>query len=249
MKTKSSSRRVLAVDIGGSHVKVLLSGMKPGRDAERRMDSSPSLTPAEMAEGVRTMTKDWTFDAVAIGYPGVVSHGQPSIEPHNLGAGWVKFDYVGAFGKPVRMINDAAMQAIGSYEGGRMLFLGLGTGLGSAMILNGIVAPMELGHLPYRKGRTYEQYVGIAGLARLGKKHWRDAVDDVVERLRVALEVEYVVLGGGNVAKLRKLPPGTRAGANSNAFTGGFRLWNDEPWASDLEHATAPAAARKSKKK
>jgi polyphosphate glucokinase len=239
MKTQRRSHRVLAVDIGGSHVKVLLSGMTPGGDTERRMDSGPALTPAQMVKGVRAMTKDWDFDVVAMGYPGVVAQGQPSIEPHNLGRGWVKFDYARALGKPVRIINDAAMQAIGSYEGGRMLFLGLGTGLGSAMILNGVIAPMELGHLPYRKERTYEEFVGIAGLTRLGKKHWRAAVFDVVERLRIALEVQYVVLGGGNVAKLKQLPPGTRAGENTNAFIGGFRLWNVEPWASDLEHDSA----------
>jgi polyphosphate glucokinase len=238
MKTKIRARRVLAIDIGGSHVKVLLSGMKPGRDTERRIDSGPALTPGQMVKGVRGMTKGWDFDAVAMGYPGVVAHGQPSVEPHNLGKGWVKFDYAKALGKPVRIVNDAAMQAIGSYEGGRMLFLGLGTGLGSAMILNGVIAPMELGHLPYRNGRTYEEFVGIAGLDRLGKKHWREAVFDVVDRLRVALEVEYVVLGGGNLKKLNKLPPGTRAGDNTNAFTGGFRLWNQEPWASELEHTS-----------
>lgn len=239
MKSQRRPRRVLAIDIGGSHVKVLLSGMKPGRDRERRMDSSPTLTPAQMVRGVRAMTRDWSFDAVAMGYPGVVSHGQPTVEPHNLGKGWVKFNYAKALGKPVRIINDAAMQAIGSYQGGRMLFLGLGTGLGSAMILNGVIAPMELGHLPYRKDHTYEEFVGASGLQRLGKRRWRKAVFDVVERLRVALEVEYVVLGGGNLAKLEELPPGTRAGDNSNAFTGGFRLWNEEPWASDLEHASA----------
>jgi polyphosphate glucokinase len=244
MKTQPRARRVLAVDIGGSHVKVLLSNMKAARGNERRMDSNPTLTPEQMMKGVREMTRDWEFDAVAMGYPGVVAHGQPSVEPHNLGRGWVKFDYVKALGKPVRIINDAAMQAIGSYEGGRMLFLGLGTGLGSAMILNGVIAPMELGHLPYRKERTFEEFVGIAGLTRLGKKQWRVAVFDVVERLRIALEVEYVVLGGGNLAKLKQLPPGTRAGDNSNAFTGGFRLWNEEPWASDLEHATAPSRPR-----
>ncbi len=205
MKSQRRSRRVLAIDIGGSHVKVLLSGMKPGRDTERRMDSNPALTPAQMARGVRAMTNGWSFDAVAMGYPGVVSHGQPSVEPHNLGKGWVAFDYAKAFGKPVRIINDAAMQAIGSYEGGRMLFLGLGTGLGSAMILNGVIAPMELGHLPYRKNRTYEEFVGMAGLTRLGKKHWREAVFDIVERLRIALEVEYVVFGGGNLSKLKSL--------------------------------------------
>jgi polyphosphate glucokinase len=246
MKSQRRTRRVLAIDIGGSHVKVLLSGMKPGRDAERRMDSNPALTPAQMIRGVRAMTQGWSFDAVAMGYPGVVSHGQPSVEPHNLGRGWVKFDYAKALGKPVRIINDAAMQAIGSYEGGRMLFLGLGTGLGSAMILNGVIAPMELGHLPYRKDHSYEEFVGIAGLTRLGKKRWREAVFDVVQRLRVALEVEYVVLGGGNLGKLKELPPGTRAGDNTNAFTGGFRLWNAEPWASDLEHSATPHRPRRS---
>lgn len=249
MKSQRRSRRVLAIDIGGSHVKVLLSGMKPGRDTERRMDSNPALTPAQMVRGVRAMTDGWSFDAVAMGYPGVVSHGQPSVEPHNLGKGWVAFDYAKALGKPVRIINDAAMQAIGSYEGGRMLFLGLGTGLGSAMILNSVIAPMELGHLPYRKNRTYEEYVGVAGLTRLGKKHWRAAVFDIVERLRIALEVEYVVLGGGNLSKLKCLPPGARAGDNTNAFTGGFRLWNEEPWASDLEHNAAPRPPRTTRNK
>ncbi len=248
MESQSRTRRILAIDIGGSHVKVLLSGLKPG-DGERRMDSNPRLTPAQMVRGVRAMTRDWRFDAVAIGYPGVVSHGQPSVEPHNLGKGWVRFDYARALGKPVRIVNDAAMQAIGSYEGGRMLFLGLGTGLGSAMILNGVIAPLELGHLPYRKNRTFEEFVGIAGLARLGRKRWREAVFDVVERLRAALEVEYVVLGGGNLAKLKALPPGTRAGDNTNAFTGGFRLWTREPWASDLEHTAAPHRPRRSRSK
>ncbi len=159
MKSQRRSRRVLAIDIGGSHVKVLLSGMKPGREAERRMDSNPALTPAQMVKGVHAMTLDWKYDAIAMGYPGVVWHGQPIVEPHHLGKGWVNFSYAQAFGKPVRIVNDAAMQAIGSYEGGRMLFLGLGTGLGSAMILGGVLEPMELGHLPYRKDRTYEDYV------------------------------------------------------------------------------------------
>jgi len=175
-----------------------------------------------------------------MGYPGVVWHGRPVIEPHNLGAGWVGFDYAAAFGKPVRIVNDAAMQAIGSYEGGRMLFLGLGTGLGSAMVLGGVLEPMELGRLPYRKGRSYEEYVGMAGLERLGARRWRRAVFDVVERFSAAFEIDYVVLGGGNVGKLKKLPPGTRCGSNTNAFTGGFRLWNQEPWASNIESATAP---------
>jgi polyphosphate glucokinase len=227
-------RRILAIDIGGTHVKVLLSGVPGGYDAERRVDSNPKLTPAQMLKAVRGMLQGWKYDVVSMGFPGVVWHGRPLTEPHHLGRGWVGFDYAAAFGKPVRIINDAAMQAIGSYEGGRMLFLGLGTGLGSALILGGVVEPMELGHLPYRKQRTYEDYLGIAGLARLGKKRWRRAVFDVVERLSSAFEVDYVVLGGGNAAKLKQLPPHARAGNNANAFKGGFRLWTDKTWARPL---------------
>jgi len=231
MKKPRRPPRILSVDIGGNHIKVLVSGPQEGEHSERHADSGPHLTPAQMVKAVRTMTRDWKFDAVAIGYPGVVWHGRPIVEPHHLGKGWVQFDYAAAFGKPVRMINDAAMQAIGSYEGGRMLFLGLGTGLGSALILGGVIEPMELGHLPYRKGRTYEHYVGAAGLARLGKKRWRRAVFDVVETLSKAFEVDYVMLGGGNVAKLKRLPPRVRAGHNANAFRGGFRLWTEKSWA------------------
>jgi polyphosphate glucokinase len=223
-------QRILAVDIGGSHIKVLRSGLPADQNSERRVVSGPKLTPEQMVKAVRAMTRDWKFDAVAIGYPGVVWHGRPIVEPHHLGKGWVAFDYAAALGRPVRMINDAAMQAIGSYEGGRMLFLGLGTGLGSALILGGVIEPMELGHLPYRKGRTYEEYVGMAGLARLGKKRWRRAVFDVVETLSKAFEVDYVMLGGGNVAKLKRLPPRVRAGRNTNAFRGGFRLWTEKCW-------------------
>jgi len=233
MKPKSKkvrARRILAIDIGGTHVKALRSGLPGGPEAERRVASDPNLTPARMVKAVRAMVKGWNFDVVSIGFPGVVWHGRPITEPHHLGKGWVGFDYAGAFGKPTRIINDAAMQAIGSYEGGRMLFLGLGTGLGSALILGGIIEPMELGHLPYRKGCTYEDYVGIAGLKRLGKKRWRRAVFDVVERLSAAFEVDYVVLGGGNVAKLKHLPPHARAGNNANAFKGGFRLWTEKSW-------------------
>jgi polyphosphate glucokinase len=237
MPSQLRPRRILAIDIGGSHVKVLRSGLPVYPVGERRAESGPHMTPQQMVKAVLAMTKDWKFDAVAIGYPGVVWHGRPLIEPPHLGRGWVGFDYAAAFGKPVRMLNDAAMQAIGSYEGGRMLFLGLGTGLGSAMILDGVVEPMELGHLPYRKGRTYEEYVGIPGLARMGKKRWRRAVFDVVQRLNAAFEVDYVVLGGGNTAKLKTLPPHTRAGSNANAFAGGFRLWTEEPWASRYEPA------------
>jgi polyphosphate glucokinase len=218
------TRRILAVDIGGTHIKVLRSGL--AATAERRVESGPRLTPVQMVKAVQAMAKGWKYDAVSIGYPGVVWHGRPIIEPQHLGRGWVGFDFAAAFGKPVRIINDAAMQAIGSYQGGRMLFLGLGTGLGSALILGGVIEPMELGRLPYRKGRSYEEYLGRTGLARLGKKRWRRAVFDVVEKLSAAFEVDYVVLGGGNVAKLKKLPPRVRAGDNTNAFTGGFRLWN-----------------------
>ena len=233
MKNPRRPKRILAVDVGGSHVKVLLSGLPAGQDAARRVDSNPKFTPGQMVKAVRTLAQGWRYDAVSIGYPGVVWHGRPLIEPHHLGKGWVGFDYAAAFGKPVRMVNDAAMQAIGSYEGGRMLFLGLGTGLGSALILGGVLEPMELGHLPYRKGRTYEYYLGIPGLARLGKNRWRRAVFDVVDRLSAAFEVDYVVLGGGNVAKLKKLPPRVRAGHNANAFIGGFKLWSEKSWTTD----------------
>jgi polyphosphate glucokinase len=234
-KTKTArTRRILVVDIGGTHVKTLLSGLPGGFEAERRVDSFPTMTPAQMVKVVRSMAQGWKFDVVSMGYPGVVWHGRPITEPHNLGTGWVGFDYAGAFGKPVHIINDAAMQAIGSYEGGRMLFLGLGTGLGSALILDDVIEPLELAHLPYRKDRSYEDYVGIAGLARLGKKRWRRAVFDVVERLSTAFEVDYVVLGGGNVVKLKHLPPHSRAGINANAFKGGFRLWTESAWAHPL---------------
>ena len=232
MKRTHRVQRVLSVDIGGTHVKVLRSGLPVSKHNERRVDSSPDMTPRQMVRAVRTMATGWEYDVIAIGYPGVVWQGRPIVEPHNLGKGWVGFKYAAAFGKPVRIINDAAMQAIGSYEGGRMLFLGLGTGLGSALILGGSLEPMELAHLPYRKGRTFEDYLGVAGLARLGKKRWRRAVFEVVAKLSAAFEVDYVVLGGGNVEKLKKLPPHTRAGDNANAFKGGFRLWNEEPWAS-----------------
>jgi polyphosphate glucokinase len=213
-------RNVLVVDIGGTHVKVLATG----RRQPSKFVSGPKLTPAEMIEGVKKITGRWKYDVVAIGYPGVVVHGRPIAEPHNLGKGWVRFDYQAGFGRPVKLINDAAMQALGSYRGGRMLFLGLGTGLGSALIVDGIVEPMELGHLPYRKG-TYEDYVGQRGLEKRGKAKWRRLVADVVARLTAALEPDDVVLGGGNLRKLKELPPNCRPGDNSNAFIGGFRLW------------------------
>ena len=212
---------VLAIDIGGTNVKILAIGQKE----PRKFPSGTAMTPRKMVAGAKKLTKGWNYDVVSIGYPGPVLCGRPVSEPHNLGRGWVGFNFKAAFRCPVKLINDAAMQALGSYKGGKMLYLGLGTGLGTTMIVDGIIEPMELAHLPYKKG-TYEDYVGIRGLERHGKKKWRRDVEDVVERLRAALEVEDVVLGGGNVNKLKKLPKGCRAGDNANAFLGGFRLWD-----------------------
>lgn len=214
---------VLAVDIGGSHVKILATG----QTEPRRFPSGPELTPKEMVAGVKKLAQGWTYDAVSIGYPGPVIHGRVVSDPHNLGKGWVAFDFGKAFGKPVKIINDAAMQALGGYKGGKMLFLGFGTGLGSAMIADGIVEPMELAHLSYKKG-TYEDYVGLRGLEKRGKKKWRRFVEDVVARLSAALEPDDIVLGGGNAKKLKDLPPKARLGDNANAFVGGFRLWEDK---------------------
>jgi polyphosphate glucokinase len=216
-------KRILAIDVGGSHVKTRVFG----RREMRQFDSGPHLTPRKMVEQVHELTGDWKYDAVSIGYPGVVLHGKVIAEPHNLGPGWVGFDFRKAFGRPTRIMNDAAMQAIGSYEGGRMLFLGLGTGLGSALIVDDIVAPMELAHLPFKKGRTYEDYVGDRGLLRLGAKKWRRNVKEVVERLSTVLEADYVVIGGGNARKLKRLPKNARLGNNDFAFIGGFRVWRD----------------------
>jgi len=213
---------ILVIDVGGTHVKILVSD----QENPRRFPSGPDLTAAAMVAGVKELARDWQYQAVSIGYPGPVLMNRPISEPHNLGKGWVGFDYPGAFGCPVKIMNDAAMQALGSYNGGKMLFLGLGTGLGTALIVEGIVQPMELGHLPYKKG-TYEDYVGLRGLKRLGKKKWRQHVFDVVARLTAALEPYDVVLGGGNVKKLKGLPSRCRIGDNANAFKGGFRLWQD----------------------
>jgi polyphosphate glucokinase len=213
---------VLVVDVGGHSVKILATG----QEKPRSFPSGPSLTAVQMVAGVKESAGDWTYDVLSIGYPGPVLHGRPVTEPWNLGRGWVGFDYGGAFGRPVKLVNDAAMQALGSYQGGKMLFLGLGTGLGSTLIVDGIVEPMELGHLPYKKA-TFEYYVGLRGLKRFGKKKWKKHVADVVARLIAALEPDDVVLGGGNVKKLEELPPGCRAGDNDNAFLGGFRLWAD----------------------
>ena len=211
---------VLTIDVGGTFLKILASG----KTEPRQIASGPSFTPELMVREVKRVTTDWPFDVASIGYPGPVLHGRPLKEPWNLGAGWVGFDYQGAFGHPVRVMNDAAMQALGSYRGGKMLFLGLGTGLGTAMVVEGIVEPMELGHLPY-KDATFEDYVGARGLTKLGMDTWRENVADVVVRLTAALEPDDVVLGGGNVKNLVALPPGCRAGDNANAFLGGFRIW------------------------
>jgi polyphosphate glucokinase len=215
-------RRVLAIDVGGSHVKMRVFG----RRELRQFESGPKLNPRQMAARVHELTGDWTYDAVSIGYPGIVLHGKIAAEPHNLGSGWVGFDFHRAFGRPTHVINDAAMQAVGSYEGGRMLFLGLGTGLGSAMIVDGVVAPMELAHLRYKKGRTYEQWVGEHSFKKMGIKKWSRIVSEVVAELSTALEPDYVVIGGGNARKLKRLPKNARLGSNDFAFLGGFRLWH-----------------------
>jgi polyphosphate glucokinase len=219
-----TQRRVLVIDVGGTHVKVLATG----QDAKREFVSGPTLTPKRMVAKLRQLVADWKFDVISIGYPGPVVRNRPIAEPWNLGRGWAGFDFEAAFKRPVKVVNDAAMQALGSYRGGKMLFLGLGTGLGSAMVVGGLIEPMELGHLPYRKA-TFEDYVGVRGLEKRGKKKWRRYVTEVVERLIAALEPTDVVLGGGNVHRLKTLPPRCRAGDNANAFRGGFRLWEDAP--------------------
>jgi len=216
--------KVLVVDVGGSNVKVLLSGQR----TPQKIPSGPTMTASQMVRAVKDVTSGWKYEAISIGYPGPVLHGRPVAEPRNLGDGWVGFDFRRAFGCPVRVINDAAMQALGSYEGGRMLFLGLGTGLGSALIIDNRLEPMELAHLPYRKGQTYEDFVGLRGLRRCGKKKWRRHIAKVVESLSKALQADYVVLGGGNAKKLKKLPKGAQLGHNSHAFVGGFRLWAED---------------------
>jgi polyphosphate glucokinase len=220
---KHTKLRILTVDVGGTHVKFEVSGHAKRREFE----SGPSLSAKKMVATVKRMTEDWTYDVVSIGYPGVVRQHRIVAEPRNLGRGWRSFDFAKAFGRPVKIVNDAVMQALGSYRGGRMLFLGLGTGLGSTLIVDGIIAPMELAHLPYQNGRTFEDCVGAAGLERLGKKKWRKHAVDVIKRLTAALEPEYVILGGGNAKNLgRKLPRLAQLRDNDSAFKGGRKLWN-----------------------
>jgi polyphosphate glucokinase len=221
---KETSKKVLAIDIGGTHVKILATG----RRAKREVSSGPTMTPQQMVDDVKKLADGWDYDVISIGYPGPVVHNKPMLEPANLGKGWCGFDFEKAFGHPVKVVNDALMQAIGAYEGGRMLFLGLGTGLGSAMIVDNVAQPMELAHMPYKKGRTFEDYVGLRGLEKHGKKKWRQEVFDVVEQLKASLLPDYIVIGGGNVKLLKELPPGARQGDNADAFPGGFRLWDKD---------------------
>jgi polyphosphate glucokinase len=218
----TGERTVLGIDVGGSHVKAMLSST----GEERRFDSGSDLSAQQMVDGLRKLTADWEFDAVSIGVPAPVRNGRVESEPVNLGTGWAGFDFEQALGKPTKVVNDAVMQALGSYEGDKMLFLGLGTGLGSTLVDGQAVEPLELGHLPYRKA-TFEDYVGQAGRERLGKKRWREAVAETIELLSKALEPDYVVLGGGNAKLLKELPPNARLGANQNAFIGAFRLWDE----------------------
>jgi polyphosphate glucokinase len=221
-KRRPASRRtVLVIDVGGSRVKVMTDKQR----TKRQFASGPHLSARVMVRKVKELTNDWSYDVISVGYPGPVVHNRPLAEPHNLGHGWAGFDFQKAFGRPTKVVNDALMQAIGSYQGGRMLFLGLGTGLGSAMVVDGIPMPLELAHLPYRNDKTFEDCVGAAGLRRLGNKKWRRAVDDVVVRLVAALQPDYVVLGGGNAKKIDNPPRKVRFGDNTNAFEGGFRLW------------------------
>ena len=227
---------ILVIDVGGTNIKILATGQKE----VRKFPSGPKLTAQRMVSGVQELARDWKYSAVSIGYPGPVLRNRPVAEPHNLGRGWVGFDFEAAFKRPAKVMNDAAMQALGSYRHGKMLFLGLGTGLGSALVVDGIVEPMELGHLPYKKG-TYEDYVGIRGLQQLGKKKWRRYVADVVERLVAALQPDDVVLGGGNVKNLKELPPRCRAGDNANAFKGGFRMWEDARRSASLRSRKRPS--------
>ena len=243
--------KVLVIDIGGTHIKVASSD----HPIPLKIVSGPTLTAEQMTTQVLELTADWAFDAITIGYPGPVVKDRPSAEPHNLGQGWIEFDFEKAFPKPVRFLNDAAMQALGGYTGGKMLFLGTGTGLGSALIDDGHILPLELAHLPYKNSLTYEDYIGLAGLERRGKKRWRKSVIDIVNRLRAAFVADSVLLGGGNAKLVKKLPEATVIGANSNAIAGGIALWHQEvrreaiyPAVKDAEKRQIPPAENPGKK-
>jgi polyphosphate glucokinase len=233
--------RILVVDVGGNNIKV----RHPDQHTVLKIPSGARLTAAAMVRAVKQATAGWKYDGVSIGFPGPVIDGRPAREPHNLGGGWVRYPYRKAFGKPVRILNDAAMQALGSYQGGRMLYLGLGTGLGSALVVDGIVQPLELAHLPYRKGRTFEDYVGQRGYERLGKRAWLRHVAHVVEALQHALQADYVVVGGGSVKRLERLPASARPGSNANAFTGGIRVWETD---ANAPRRTAAHRARRKRR-
>ena len=232
--------KVLVIDIGGTHVKLASTDNR----VPIKIVSGPSMTAKQMVADVLAASEGWEYDAISIGYPGPVAHDRPLAEPHNLAPGWMGFPYQSAFPKPIRFINDAAMQALGGYTGGKMLFLGIGTGLGSALIVDNVVVPLELAHLPYKNGRTYEEYIGLEGLERRGKKEWRLSVLDVIARMRAAFVADYVVLGGGNAKLMKKLSKGVLLGANSNAITGGIALWqhpipgasSPTPLPRDAEH-------------
>ena len=217
--------KILVIDVGGTHVKLLASGKR----TPVKLDSGPTLTPRAMVAGVLAATADWDYDVITIGYPGPVEDNKPIGDPVNLGKGWTRFDFKKAFKVPVRIINDAAMQALGSYDGGRMLFLGLGTGLGAALVRDGVIIPLEIAHLPYHEDKSYEHYLGNAGMKRLGHKKWERHVSNVVPMLLAALTSDYCVLGGGNARLLKNLPKNARLGSNLNAFTGGYRVWKQQP--------------------
>lgn len=216
--------KILVIDVGGTNIKAEATS-----EEQVKFPSGPEMSAKMMVDGVLQATGGWQFDAISIGYPGPIVHGHIAQEPRNLGPGWVGYDFDGHFGKPVKLINDAAMQALGSYEGGRMLFLGLGTGLGSALIVDKVIAPLELAHLPFRKGKTYEDYLGVRALKRLGRKKWNQYVCEVSSMLKAALVADYVVLGGGNAKKLKEIPSSARLGDNRHAILGGIRLWKDYP--------------------
>ncbi|WP_263365043.1 ROK family protein [Edaphobacter bradus] len=236
--------KILIIDIGGTHVKVASTDQR----VPVKILSGPTMTAADMAREVLAVTKSWDYDCISIGYPGPVFHDHPLAEPHNLAPGWIDFPYQKTFGKPIRFINDAAMQALGGYRGGRMLFLGVGTGLGSAMIVDGNVIPLELAHLPYRKGRTYEEYIGLEGLERRGKKLWRESVLDIIDLLKAALICDSVLLGGGNAKLMKGLPHHVILGSNSNAIEGGLRLWQNADELKVLFQPEEPQAAGSKKK-